>query len=139
MPGIAGQRKQQEQVKQRSTKNSWRKRLSQKAKKLSKRIRKAFKCKVACTSGEKDTPLPTPLPEDEPVFFASSSTQTEIPQIVDQLRHGGETMTHRQSSSLNLNNSNNNGKCVWSYSSSSTSSRKSRRKFVLRLHFLCFF
>lgn len=88
---------------------SWKKRFSRKVKKITRRIGKAMKANLLCTSRAKDddkakpspvTDQPSPVPSVP--TFTSVAIQTEIPFVHDQLRHKGETMQHRSTALNNL-------------------------------------
>ena len=75
---------------------SWHKRFRFQAKKLCKHVGKAitrtFLCTAYCVKRDDHS---TDNAQRAASASVSVETQTKIPFIVDQLRHRGETMTHR--------------------------------------------
>ena len=92
-------------VVQQQRHTSWYESFSHKAKKIFERIRKAiFLCPVSCV--KRGDSLPTPHEVAQPSLPISVGNQTEFPFIIDQLRHGGETMKHRGPLNFNTNANN---------------------------------
>ena len=76
----------------------WRERFRYRAKKLSKRMRKALKYSFLCTAscGKRGDDTSAVVKDiAKPAASVSVGIQTDVPFIVDQLRHRGETMKHR--------------------------------------------
>ena len=117
---------------QHHRRTTWRKRFQRKAKKLSKRIGKAIKypflCTVSCGKGEDDNlpVVPSPAKPSHSTSSASVGIQTDVPFIVDQLKHRGDTMKHRAHLNLNTNNNKGTVRVIRQSQSGSTSSSQIR-------------